>query len=260
VTAGIAGLANLALALAYLTIGTLIAIDLQRDIRRRGWSHFGVAWLTIMYTCGGHHLVHGIHLTGEGRPIGWVDIAGVALGLPAGAIFSWLRIEASTGGRGDRMVPRTPLWLQGAALVVACARALATGPVTADPRLLPNVLLVGLYVAIGGILWRGQRRNRAAFGGWSISGLSLMLIFPTCAVMHGVYVVYAATGTFAPDFHGLWVDWLSVPAAAWFLWVVRGLERGTVRDWNRRFEAIQDLALPRAAGDGSAEEAPALAG
>ena len=32
--------------------------------------------------------------------------------------------------------------------------------------------------------------------------------------------------------HGLTVDWLSVPAAVYFVWVVRSLYRGTLTDWN----------------------------
>jgi hypothetical protein len=248
-----AAVLNLVLAACYLTIGTLIAADLERDVRRRGWSHFGAAWLTIMFTCGTHHLVHGIHLAAEGRAIGALDLVSVAAGIPAGLTWSLLRIEARRGGRGDRLLPSTPRWLVSLAWAYAATAvavsggavwALARHATSADPRLLPNVLLVWLYVLIGLGLWQGQHRNRTAFGGWSLSGLSLMMIFPTCALMHGVYVVYAATGTFAPDHHGLWVDWLSVPAAAYFLWVVRGLERGTVRDWNERFEAIQDLAAP----------------
>jgi hypothetical protein len=246
-----AGIANLVLAACYLTIGTLVAVDLEKDMRRRGWSHFGVSWLTIMFTCGGHHLVHGVHLAGEGRPVDLMDVVAVGLGIPAGAIWSWLRIEAKRGGRGDRMIRGTPTWLPAlatgyavvtAAVAVAALLAVVRRGASADPRLLPNILLVGLYIGVGAVLWRGQHRNVSTFGGWSLSGLSLMMIFPTCALMHGVYVAYAATATFTPDFHGLWIDWLSVPAAAYFLWVVRGLERGTVRDWNERFEAIGDLA------------------
>lgn len=56
------GLANLGLGLVYLGIGVLIAIDLEGAMRRRGYSHFGVAWLSIMFTCGAHHLVHATHL------------------------------------------------------------------------------------------------------------------------------------------------------------------------------------------------------
>ena len=245
-----AAILNLALAVVYIGIGTLIAIDLEQQIRRRGWSHFGISWLAIMYTCGAHHLVHGVHLLAEGRQIGALDVIAVLMGLPAGGIWTLLRIEAARGGRGDRYVRGTPTWLRGAAIgFVAVTTGIAVVVLPAllssdrwDTRLLPNVLLALLYVGIGAVLLRGQLRNLTELGGWSTSGLSLMMIFPTCAVMHAVYVVYAVTGTFAPDYHGLWVDWIGVPAAVYFLWVVVGLETGTVKDWNERFEAIEDLA------------------
>ena len=49
----------------------------------------------------------------------------------------------------------------------------------------------------------------------------------TCALMHGVYALYVTTGRYDLDIHGLVIDWLSVPAAAYFLWVVAALHRGT---------------------------------
>lgn len=241
---------NVAMATVYFGIGGLIAVDLESQMRRRGYSHFGVAWLTIMFTCGAHHLVHGVHLGAEGRAIGWLDVLAVAAGLPVAVVWSLLRIEARQGGRGDRFVAGTPAWLSvaagGCVVVTVAALGAAAGLVARgfdpDPRLLPNVLLVLLYLAIGAALLRGQRRNRRVYGGWSLSGLSLMMIFPTCALMHTVYVLYVGAGVFVPDFHGLWVDWAGVPAALYFLWVVAGLETGTVTDWNERFEAIDDLS------------------
>ncbi len=249
-----AGILNLVLGVVYVGIGTLIAIDLDADMRRRGWSHFGVSWLTIMFTCGAHHLVHGVHLSAEGRGIGPLDILAVGLGIPAGGIFSWLRIQSRRGRTGDRTITGTPPWLRRLAIgygaaaaltVVVGVTAVVTDGVRPDPRLLPNIALVALYIGVGAVLWRGQVRNRQRYGAWSLSGLSLMMIFPTCALMHAVYVLYAATGQFAPDYHGLWVDWIGVPSALYFLWVVRGLERGTLTDWNERFEDIDiTAALP----------------
>ena len=253
-----AGLLNLTLGVVYFVIATIIAMDLERSMRRRGYSHFGVGWLMVMFTCGAHHAVHAVHLVAEGRSIGSLDVIAVALGVPAGAIFSYYRIQTARGGRGDHLIPGTPTWLSnltiGYVVVVAGVLVAAVWRITAgvsytDPRLLPNVIMVGLYALIGLNLWRGQRQVRDSLGGWSTSGLSLMMIFPTCALMHGVYVVYAATGSFVPDYHGLWVDWLGVPAAMYFYWVIRAINSGSVTDWNERFEAVDDIATDAATAD-----------
>jgi hypothetical protein len=50
--------------------------------------------------------------------------------------------------------------------------------------------------------------------------------------MHLVWAVYAVAGRYAQDGHGLVVDWLSVPAGIYFLYVVRSLYRDSLRDWN----------------------------
>jgi hypothetical protein len=92
---------------------------------------------------------------------------------------------------------------------------------------------VGIYAAIGYFLVRTQIRNRGPLGGWSISGLALAIVFPTCAVMHGVFAFYTATGRYGYDVHGFAIDWLAVPAGLYFLWVVHRLYADTLEDWNR---------------------------
>src|SRR5207342_3968618 len=79
---------------------------------------------------------------------------------------------------------------------------------------------------------RTQLANRRPLAGWSLSGLALAVIFPTCALMHGIYAFYLLNGTYPNDIHMFWIDVLAVPAAAYFLWVVQALYRGTFRDWN----------------------------
>ncbi|TMB91375.1 MAG: hypothetical protein E6J45_06400 [Chloroflexi bacterium] len=95
------------------------------------------------------------------------------------------------------------------------------------------MLLVFIYMAIGWFLLRTQLRNRAPMGGWSLSGLSLSAVFPTCALMHGIWALYSIKGVYQYGVHGLIVDFLSIPAAIYFLWVVHGLYRESLRDWNR---------------------------
>jgi hypothetical protein len=105
----------------------------------------------------------------------------------------------------------------------------------------PNILLVGIYSMIGYFLIRTQVANRRPLGGWSVSGLALALIFPTCAVMHAVYAYYALTRGYPIALGGAAIDWLAVPAGLYFLWVVHALYRGEFLDWNRTRVISEDV-------------------
>jgi len=234
-------LLNILLGSVYTSYGVLTLVDLHRERDQRGFSHFGLAWIAMAFTCGPHHLDHGLHVAVAGRPGGPLDLFAVLVGLPAGVIWFLLRIEALTGGRGDRFLPGTPRRvailpvLAGAYLAIylaAVAFVLRRGG-DFEPKLVPNVLLLGLYGVIGFYLLRTQVANRSVLGGWSLSGLSLTVVFPTCGLMHAVSVLYASAGRYDVDVHGLTIDWLAVPAAVYFLWVVRALHHGAFHDWNR---------------------------
>jgi hypothetical protein len=234
------GAANILLGLVYTGYGTMTAAEMIRNRRTMGFSHFGAAWIAMAFTCGPHHWIHGVHVAFEGRSGGTLDLIAVLFGLPAGAIWFLLRVEAFRGGRGDRFWPGTPVWVYLLPILAAVyatalvSAALQTGPLDADelPRALPNLLLVAIYCAIGWFLARTQIANRRPLGGWSVSGLALAIVFPTCAAMHAVYAHYMLSGDYHADLHGLGIDWLAVPAGLYFLWVVYALYRGTFRDWN----------------------------
>ncbi|HEY3240414.1 MAG TPA: hypothetical protein VGL92_12660, partial [Acidimicrobiia bacterium] len=253
-TAAVA-LTNVVLGVAYTCYGIITAMEMRRDWRSFGFSHFGAAWIAMAFTCGPHHLAHGIHVGLEGRPGGALDLLAVVVGLPVGVVWLSLRIEAFLGGRGDRFILGEPRWLRAAPVLSALYLAvLAAGTATrldgADLvgdalSVLPNLLLVGIYMAIGWFIVRTQLRNHPLMGGWSVSGLCLSVIFPTCALMHGVFAVYALAGTYHHDIHGGVIDWLSVPAGAYFLWVVRRLYRDTLRDWN---QGPDEVAVPTFSG------------
>ena len=243
-------LLNSALGVAYLCIGTMAVYDLVRGWRSLGPSHFGLAFIGLAFTCGPHHLDHGMHVLVGDRTGGGLDLVAVVVGLPAGAAFLSLRVEAVRGGAGDRFIAGTPPWVAATptlaavylTAMVAGALAVASGStLEATSQVAPNVLLVAVYTAIGVVLMRTQLRNRRASGGWSLSGLALMAVFPTCAVMHATWVLYGVTGVYAFDSHGSVIDWLSVPAGLYFLAVVRALYRDSIRDWNA-------ASVPAAAG------------
>ena len=240
------GVLNLILGIVYTQYGTMTAIEMRRNWRTMGFSHFGAAWIAMAFTCGPHHFVHGTHVLLEGRTGGTMDLIAVVIGFPAGVIWFLLRLEAFFGGRGDRFIAGTPAWVAAlpfaAGIYVGVLIAVIVGSsaisVDALPDAIPNLLLVGVYSAVGFYLLRTQLANRRPLGGWSVSGLALTVIFPTCALMHGAYAYYITTGQYGADVHGLAVDWLAVPAGIYFVWVVQALYRGTFRDWNSTGRAV----------------------
>lgn len=245
---------NIVLGIAYVGYGVMTAIEMRRDWRMLGFSHFGLAWLFMAFTCGPHHLTHGVHVAFEGRSGGALDLFSVAFGLPLGVLWLLLRIEAFAGGRGDRFIAGTPGWLKAvpyvavlysAVLLTSMASLLVGAEPGHDQTLVPvNGALVLLYLAIGYFLARTQLRNHRSTGGWSVSGLSLSGVFATCAAMHAVFAVYSVTGRYHHDIHGAFIDVLSVPAAMYFLWVVRRLYIDSLRDWNREVEMDPEPVPP----------------
>ena len=249
---------NVGLGSVYVLLGVVFLIDIWRGRRPMGFSHLGAAVVAMAFTCGPHHLEHGLHLGLAGRTAGGLEVLAVLVGLPPAALWAGLRMEALGGGRGDRFVGGTPRWLAALPLLVA-GYTVAIGAfllsllgdgASFDARLVPNVVLVWMYGTIAFYLLRTQRANRAPLGGWSVSGMSLTGLFSTCAVMHASWLAYAVVGTYDVDGHGLIVDWLSVPAALYFLWVVRALWLGTVSDWNHTATGL--------AHEGRAEEQASL--
>ena len=130
------------------------AIDLKRHWRALGFSHFGAAWMAMAFTCGPHHLEHGLHLAFSGRDAGGVELLTVLVGLPAGGVWFLLRVEALAGGRGDRFISGTPGWLATipklAAAYVGAFVGLGLGLLVRGthfrPTMIPNILLVWLYM------------------------------------------------------------------------------------------------------------------
>jgi hypothetical protein len=135
-----------------------------------------------------------------------------------------------------------------AAILLVSAAVLASSGVHCSPPVVPNVFLVVIYLSISWFVLRTQLRNHPQLGGWSLSGLSLTVIFATCALMHGVWAVSTSTGRYADDIHGLVIDWLSLPAGLYFLSVVRGLYSYAIHDWNVVTEDADVLPSPALQG------------
>lgn len=231
---------NLALGVAYMAIGAMVLVDLRRQQGTFG-SSLGYALVAMAYTCGPHHFEHGLHIAlGDDRLAGPLDIATVAIGLPAAVVFAYLAAEGFRGGEGDRTIAGTPRWLATLGFTgVGYLTVFAALVVERTPEfgawnqvLLPNMLLVVIYAAIGVVILQTQVARRPLIGGWSLSGLSLGLIFPTCAAMHATWVMYGALGSYTLDRHLLVIDWMCVPAGLYFLWVVRRLRGEALDAWD----------------------------
>lgn len=238
---GLVAATHILIGMVFLSVVFMIVHDLRVGWKERGPSHFGFAWIAMAMTCGGHHLEHGLHVALTDTVGGPLDAAVAAIGLPAGLVWVLLRIEAMTGGRGDRALGAMPRWVEMlptlaavylAAVVTATFGVLQAREASFDVRLLPNLALVVVYMAVGVILLRTQVYNHRITGTWSLSGVCLTIVFPTCSVMHAVWAMHAATGQYLFDAHLLAIDTLGVPAALYFLWVVWSLSHGRIVDWN----------------------------
>jgi hypothetical protein len=231
-----AGLLSLALGLGYLGLGAIAASELARHHASRGFSPFGAGLLLMAATCGPHHLMHAAHHLLLGEAAAEPEVAALALGLAPGVVFVFHRAEAALGGRGDRLVTGTPLWLGAIPVVVLAAGGMIAFEAFELARrhgfhlagLVPSLVLFVNYVLVGVFTARTQLARRPVLGGWSLSGVTMAAVFATCGLTH-----LAAGLTSVPDFHTLALDNLGAPVSLYFLWVVHRLHRASLRDWNR---------------------------
>ena len=249
------GLGNLGIGLAYLGLGLLSAWETISLHRYRGWSRFGIGFSLMAASCGPHHLVHGWHVL-HGESVSSPMFAATLIGLPAGLIFVWLRLETMWGGQGERLVAFSPsraVLLAGgftaaAGWLAACAFARPGGDGAfeavctpagllasstpginlASVTFLTNAFVAVAYGMVGWYLGDHQVRRHFAGGAWSLSGVALTGVFFTCAQMH---VIDATT---RGDDLMLVFDMIGVPASVYFLWVVKQVHNDFVSDWNRR--------------------------
>lgn len=259
--------ANIALGAVYLVFATVLAIELWRNFATFGHSHLGYAFLALALTCGPHHLAHGIHIAEGGQPGTALDAIAAGVGLPIGAIWVALRLEAFGGGRGDRFISGSPGWilaiptLIGIYFTAYLAAFVARGgfePARLGPAV-TNIALIVTYALIAWYLARTQVANRRPLGGWSLSGLTLSGVFLSCMPMHAGHALLVLDGTYSMDIHLTIIDALAVPAGLYFLWTVEALYRGALPDWNRvgGLTAMQKAAPT--AGTGPAARKPTSA-
>jgi hypothetical protein len=251
----VVGLSNLAIGLAYASLGVLSAWETASLHRYRGWSRFGLGFSLMAASCGPHHMVHGWHVL-QGASVSWPMFAATVIGVPAGLTFVLLRLERMWGGQGERIVTATAdrmAMLAGAFILATGVLAAgvfvqpgadalwqfvctSSGLVTrAEPGVdftsltfIANVFVTVTYGMVGWYLGDCQVRRYLTNGVWSLSGVSLSGVFFTCALMHLV------DATTHGDSGMLFFDLLGIPASIYFLWVVKLVHNDSVMDWNRR--------------------------
>ena len=251
----VVGLSNLAIGLAYASLGVLSAWETASLHRYRGWSRFGLGFSLMAASCGPHHMVHGWHVL-QGASVSWPMFAATVIGVPAGLTFVLLRLERMWGGQGERIVTATAdrmAMLAGAFILATGVLAAgvfvqpgadalwqfvctSSGLVTrAEPGVdftsltfIANVFVTVTYGMVGWYLGDCQVRRYLTNGVWSLSGVSLSGVFFTCALMHLV------DATMHGDSGMLFFDLLGIPASIYFLWVVKLVHNDSVMDWNRR--------------------------
>jgi hypothetical protein len=230
------GILALATGVAYTALGVIATYELIRHRRDRGFSHFGLSFAVMAFTCGPHHLVHAYrHLIGR-EPAHGPMLAAMAIGAVPAVVFISLRLEAAFGGRGDRLVRSSHLsgmlpWLMlGASSATLWESLHHAANMAIDLRaLVPNIVLFVNYCLVGYFTARTQLARRPLLDGWSLSGTAMSAVFGTCALSH--LVAGLLTGS---NPAGVAFDNVGVPSSIYFLWAVYRLNKDSERDWNRR--------------------------
>lgn len=221
------GLLHLTVGCIALLLSALALVESIRSARLAAHRRFGLALSALGTTAAAHYIVAVLSRSGQGQHADGPRLAALVLALLPVAVFFWLRVEAYLDGPGDRFLDGRPAWVSllpaaiacgaGAVLVTAwmnpppAARHGEPGVVLRWAGLLPSIVLVAAWLAIGLSLMRGQQIRRALLGGWSLSGVVVTLIFPTGAVAYATQAL-----TVRPTMASIVVDWLGVPAALWF--------------------------------------------
>jgi hypothetical protein len=230
------GILALLTGVAYTALGVIAVYELVRHRRARGFSHFGLAFAAMAFTCGPHHLIHAWRHLVEHEPAHGPMLAAMVLGAVPAVVFLGLRIEAVLGGRGDRLIRNSRTFAALPWLMVAAAAAIGwealrhAAAIDVDLRaLLPNAILFASYALVGYFTARAQVARRPLLDGWSLSGVAMSAVFATCALSHVVTGLLTASDPYA-----VVIDNLGVPASIYFLWAVYRLSHDSAGDWNRR--------------------------
>ena len=234
----LAGILALGTGLAYTLLGAIAAYELGRHSARRGFSHFGAAFVLMAFTCGPHYIVHAVHLLFEGDRATWpltaVDAARRRAGLASSSCSASRRWPAGAATGSCAAIRRCCRRRRGCSRSCPASSSRARLAYTAREgastlALAPNAVLFGAFLVVGALVRRTQAARRPLLGGWSLSGVAMAGVFPTCGASHLIAGLVSE-----PDLHTLLFDLPGVPASLFFLWVVHRVHSDSLADWNRR--------------------------
>jgi hypothetical protein len=232
--AGVAALLGGA-SFAFLAVVSVSEL-LRRRSRPASSARFGLAFLLVSLTAAPYLASFGVRLLTDADSVPGALVIASAMPLLPLLLFAGLRIEAQTGARGERFIPGIPTWLPAVPLTWATVAGAVGWIALGDARasgvdalaLGVEVLVLLLSLAVGSVLLHAQVERRRLLGGWSMSALSLTALFPAFGFFHAMSGLLARPGDIE-----LALAALAVPAALYFLWVVRRLQ-GTLTPSTRK--------------------------
>ncbi len=237
-------------------LSAILAHRLWRDSKQGALVFIGLVWMAL--SCGPHHGHWGAHLLNNDAST--LDAVTISVAFPFGVAWLWWQTAAVFSERSPLLQRQSGRWFRPAlrrSLIWVADRWPTwwhTDWLLPAPSLLPPALLVaetayigvivgsstpdhwtsdvllqavlaGLYLVIAGLWWWGQFARRAADGAWSMKGVTLGLIWGTCAMSHWSWAVGVGDGIYKPDWHMLVIDGIGIPAAIGFIGLVLWLQR-----------------------------------
>lgn len=217
---------------AYLVgVGGFSLVSVLRNRRQGVTDWLGIGLIGMASTCGPHHLDIAYHLIKSPgfQPPVW-DLLTIAIAAPWGALWLWLRFQNEVlKGSGEVHVNAAwPFYMLPLLFVEMTAVFMANFGLNGNyAQGAVQLSLVIFYCVIGYHLWRVQVVRRLSGLPWSMSGLALAMIFPTCAASHAVFGLAITSGRWSSDAHSFAIDTWGVFTAFFFLVVVRRLHLGS---------------------------------
>ena len=234
----VAAIAHLATGLAYIVgVGGYGVFEAWKYWHRsKRIVAFGLGLFLMAMSCGPHHCHVFYHYVIEGGSHATLsDLVAILYAFPFGALGLYFVSESVFGfGPGDRYIDGRAILLKIQLLLLGL---LAFG-VLVMPHWQVNdwtppgavgiyaqFVLVVLYLIVGWFLWTGQWLRIRMSQPWSLSGIALALVFPTCALTHMLWGIENLASYTVADTHFSVIDTFGIAAALYFIWIAMQAHR-----------------------------------